>query len=127
MIPPAPGQYRDPSRGVYGITVASELAEISPQTLRLYERKGLLEPGRSPGGTRRYSDDDLARLRRVEQLVAAGINLAGIEMILNLQDDNDRLTAALRQLQPDQPHPAGAPHLPRPDDQNPHQTAHGPP
>ena len=103
MTSTAPVPYRDPSRGVYGITVASELAEISPQTLRLYERKGLLEPGRSPGGTRRYSDDDLARLRRVEQLVAAGINLAGIEMILNLQDDNDQLTAALHRLQPDQP------------------------
>lgn len=97
---PWTGPVRDPSRGVYGITVAAELAEISPQTLRLYERKGLLEPSRSPGGTRRYSEDDLTRLRRVEELVAAGVNLTGIEMILHLQDENDRLRAALVQLQP---------------------------
>ena len=71
-------------RGVYSISVASELTGIPPQTLRLYEQRGLLTPSRTEGGTRRYSEDDLKRLRRVAQLVEAGVNLAGIERILTL-------------------------------------------
>lgn len=80
--PPAPG------RGVYGISVAAELSGISVQSLRLYERQGLLTPARSAGGTRRYSGDDLVRLQRISELVAAGVNLAGIERILSLEDRN---------------------------------------
>src|ERR1700761_6755349 len=83
-----------PDHGVYGISVAAELSGIPVQSLRLYERHGLLVPGRSDGGTRRYSADDLARLRRISTLVEAGINLAGIARILNLEDDNAALTEA---------------------------------
>jgi DNA-binding transcriptional MerR regulator len=81
------------SHGVYGISVAAELSGIPVQSLRLYESHVLLTPGRSDGGTRRYSSDDLARLRRISQLVAAGVNLAGIGRILDLEDDNAALLA----------------------------------
>ena len=77
-----------PSRGVYGISVAAELSGVGEQSLRLYERHGLLNPARSEGGTRRYSTDDLARLERISDLVAAGVNLAGIARILALEDRN---------------------------------------
>jgi MerR family transcriptional regulator/heat shock protein HspR len=80
--------------GVYGISVAAELSGIPVQSLRLYERYGLLRPARSNGGTRRYSADDLARLQRISALVDAGINLAGIARILSLEDDNAALSAA---------------------------------
>ncbi|BBX39722.1 MerR family transcriptional regulator [Mycobacterium simiae] len=83
-----------PDRGVYGISVAAELSGVPVQSLRLYERHGLLAPARSQGGTRRYSADDLARLRRISTLVEAGVNLAGIARILNLEDDNAELSAA---------------------------------
>ena len=78
-------------RGVYGISVTSELSGISEQSLRLYERQGLLTPERSAGGTRRYSADDLLRLQRISELVAAGVNLVGIERILSLEDRNAAL------------------------------------
>ncbi len=78
-------------RGVYGISVASELSGISEQSLRLYERHGLLTPARSAGGTRRYSAEDLVRLQRISELVAAGVNLAGIDRILSLEDRNTLL------------------------------------
>jgi MerR family transcriptional regulator, heat shock protein HspR len=84
------------NRGVYSITVAAELSGVAVQSLRLYERHGLLTPIRSDGGTRRYSADDLARLRRISELVAAGVNLAGIGRILDLEDDNAELLAANR-------------------------------
>jgi MerR family transcriptional regulator, heat shock protein HspR len=80
--------------GVYGISVAAELSGIAMQSLRLYERYGLLTPARSDGGTRRYSADDLARLKRISALVDAGINLAGIARILDLEDGNAALSAA---------------------------------
>lgn len=78
-------------RGVYGISVAAELVGMGVQTLRLYESRGLLEPDRTEGGTRRYSADDLERLRRIGELVEAGVNLAGIAMVLDLQDENRAL------------------------------------
>ena len=78
-------------RGVYGISVAAELSGIDPQTLRLYERRGLLTPGRTDGGTRRYSDDDLERLQRINELVAQGINIAGIAQILHLEHRTSEL------------------------------------
>jgi MerR family transcriptional regulator, heat shock protein HspR len=81
------------TRGVYGISVASELSGIDPQTLRLYERRGLLSPARTDGGTRRYSDDDLDLLARISDLVAQGINIAGIAQILHLQHRNSELEA----------------------------------
>jgi len=85
----------DPGRGVYAISVAAELVGMGSQTLRLYEQRGLLEPARSAGGTRRYSSDDLERLRRIAHLVDAGLNLTGVAMVLDLQDANARLQADL--------------------------------
>ena len=79
------------ARGVYGMSVTSELTGIDPQTLRLYERRGLLTPARTDGGTRRYSDDDLDRLQRISGLVAQGINIAGIAQILHLEHRNTEL------------------------------------
>ena len=73
--------------------MASELVGMGPQNLRQYEQRGLLEPARTGGGTRLYSDDDLDRLRRISELLEAGLNLAGIAMVLDLEDDNDRLRA----------------------------------
>ncbi|MDQ1454911.1 MAG: MerR family transcriptional regulator, heat shock protein HspR [Actinomycetota bacterium] len=86
---------QDPTRGVYGISVAAELVGSGPQNLRLYERKGLLEPDRTAAGTRRYSTDDLARLRRIGQLLADGLNLAGIAVVLRLEAENARLRSDL--------------------------------
>ena len=86
-----PGPASDGTTGVYGITVAAELAGMSVQALRLYERKGLLEPARTEGGTRRYSDTDIARLRRISVLITDGINLTGIARVLGLEADNDGL------------------------------------
>jgi DNA-binding transcriptional MerR regulator len=77
---------------VYGISVTAELTGIDPQTLRLDERRGLLTPARTPGGTRRYSDDDLDRLQRITELVDAGINIAGIAQILTLEHRNAQLS-----------------------------------
>lgn len=95
--PDTPGM-PTPGQGVYGISVAAELSGIAVQSLRLYERHGLVSPARSDGGTRRYSAEDLARLRRISELVAAGINLTGIARILDLQDDNAALVAANRAM-----------------------------
>ncbi|WP_153502599.1 MerR family transcriptional regulator [Cumulibacter manganitolerans] len=75
----------DSARGVYGISVAAELVGMGVQTLRLYEARGLLEPARTEGRTRRYSADDLDRLRRIGDLLAAGLNLAGVAMVLDLE------------------------------------------
>lgn len=83
----------DPTRGVYGISVAGELVGMGAQTLRLYELRGLLEPARTDGGTRRYSEADLARLRRIGELIAAGLNLAGIGVVLELEAENAQLRA----------------------------------
>src|SRR6188472_1908098 len=78
-------------RGVYGISVAAELVGLPAATLRLYEARGLLEPARTDGGTRRYSANDLARLRRISDLLDTGVNLAGIGLLLDLQDENQQL------------------------------------
>ena len=86
------------ARGVYGISVASELSGFDPQTLRLYERRGLVTPARTDGGTRRYSDDDLDRLQRITDLVAQGVNIAGILQILNLEHRNTELESDNGQL-----------------------------
>jgi MerR family transcriptional regulator/heat shock protein HspR len=87
------------ARGVYGISVTAELTGIDPQTLRLYERRGLLTPARTPGGTRRYSDDDLDRLQRITELVDAGINIAGIAQILTLEHRNAQLASDNTELE----------------------------
>ncbi|MFW5416901.1 MerR family transcriptional regulator [Nocardiopsis sp. CNT-189] len=76
----------EPDRALYAISVAAELVGLTPAALRLYEDKGLLAPQRSAGGARRYSDNDIARLRRIAELADQGINLAGIRHILDLHD-----------------------------------------
>lgn len=92
-------------RGVYGISVASELSGFGMQALRLYEQHGLVTPARTEGGTRRYSDDDLLRLERIAELIEAGVNLVGIRRVLDLESrtgelerDNRRLEAANARL-----------------------------
>ena len=85
------GQTDDRGRGVYAISVAAELVGTGQQNLRLYERKGLLEPGRTLGGTRQYSENDLVTLRRIGELLESGLNLAGVRMVLVLEADNRRL------------------------------------
>ena len=79
------------SRGVYAISVAAELTGAGVQNLRVYERHGLVEPDRTDGGTRRYSEEDLARITRVLALLERGLNLAGVALVLRLEDDNARL------------------------------------
>jgi MerR family transcriptional regulator/heat shock protein HspR len=81
MTKPLP---RDAGRGVYGISIAAELAGLGVQTLRLYETRGLLSPDRSAGRTRRYSDDDVALLRHISELVDDGLNIAGVALVLQL-------------------------------------------
>lgn len=83
----------DAARGVYGITTAAELVGMGVQNLRAYEARGLLEPQRTTGGTRRYSVADLDRLRRIRDLLEAGLNLVGIRMVLDLEAQNTQLRA----------------------------------
>jgi MerR family transcriptional regulator/heat shock protein HspR len=80
---------------VYVISVAAELAGVHPQTLRIYERKGLLEPSRTSGGNRRYSDIDIDKLRRIQELTNAGLNLEGVRQVMALEEENERLRQAL--------------------------------
>ena len=88
------GSKRPSQDTVYVISVAAELAGMHPQTLRIYERRGLVNPGRTTGGNRRYTDADIARLRRIAQLAAEGLNLEGIRMVMRLEDE----VAELRRL-----------------------------
>jgi MerR family transcriptional regulator/heat shock protein HspR len=82
------------------ISVAAELVGMHPQTLRLYEAKGLVRPARTPGGTRLYSDADLERLRLIQRLTTElGLNLAGVEHVLRLQDELERLRARMERLE----------------------------
>lgn len=85
-------------RGVYVISVAAELAGVHPQTLRIYERKGLLDPARTGGGSRRYSERDIDRLRHINELTAAGLNLAGVKAVIDLEDEVVRLRRKLAQV-----------------------------
>jgi len=86
---------RSREHAVYVISVAAELAGMHPQTLRIYERRGLVNPARTPGGNRRYSDADIDQLRRVAELTAEGLNLEGIRRVLALEMENARLRAEL--------------------------------
>ena len=79
------------SEAVYIISVAAELGGVHPQTLRIYERRGLLDPYRTPGGTRRYSDQDLEQLGLIQELTADGVNLEGVRQILALRAEVERL------------------------------------
>jgi MerR family transcriptional regulator/heat shock protein HspR len=84
---------RSRSHGVYVISVAAELAGMHPQTLRIYERRGLVQPQRTQGGNRRYSDLDIERLRRIQDLAADGMNLEGIRRVMELEAEVERLRA----------------------------------
>ncbi len=85
-------------RGLYGISVTSELTGVPPQNLRSYEAKGLLDPERTSGGTRRYSDHDIARIERITGLLEAGLNLRGIGYVLELESETRRLRAEIERL-----------------------------
>jgi MerR family transcriptional regulator/heat shock protein HspR len=89
---------RERSRAVYVISVAAELAGVHPQTLRIYERKGLVDPARTIGGSRRYSDADIELLRRIQELTTDGLNLAGVQRVLDLETEVTRLRAELAKL-----------------------------
>jgi len=84
---------RSRSHAVYVISVAAELAGMHPQTLRIYERRGLVQPARSQGGNRRYSDVDIERLRRIQQLASEGMNLEGIRRVMALEAEVEQLRA----------------------------------
>jgi MerR family transcriptional regulator, heat shock protein HspR len=83
------------TRAVYVISVAAELAGVHPQTLRVYERKGLLDPSRTQGGSRRFSEEDLERLRHIQSLTNAGLNLEGVRRVMELEDEVERLRREL--------------------------------
>ena len=91
--------WADLDRGLFSISVAAELAGLHPQTLRIYEREGLLEPARSAGGTRRYSRRDISRLHEICALTCDGLNIAGIRRVLRLQEETRRLQEELAALQ----------------------------
>lgn len=89
---------RSHHHAVYVISVAAELAGVHPQTLRIYERKGLVEPGRTQGGSRRYSEADIALLRRIQDLTNEGLNLAGVKRVLELEAELARRQSELDEL-----------------------------
>jgi MerR family transcriptional regulator/heat shock protein HspR len=89
---------RDVNRAVYVISVAAELTGMHPQTLRIYERKGLLDPSRTEGGSRRFSDSDLAQLRHIQELTSTGLNLEGVRRVLELEAEVRQLEAELNEV-----------------------------
>ncbi len=95
---------RSQHHAVYVISVAAELAGMHPQTLRIYERRGLVQPARTEGGNRRYSDVDIDRLRRISELASEGMNLEGIRRVIQLEAEVDALRAEVTRLE----HAAGA-------------------
>ena len=90
---------RHRQQAVYVISVAAELAGMHPQTLRIYERRGLVRPARTSGGNRRYSDEDIARLRRIAELASEGMNLEGIRHVMSLEEEVMRLRQQVAELQ----------------------------
>jgi MerR family transcriptional regulator, heat shock protein HspR len=91
-------EWPDTRHGVFAISVAAELAGLHPQTLRIYEREGLVEPARSSGGTRRYSGEDVERLRFIAGLTTSGLNLAGVKRVLALESELVALRATIERL-----------------------------
>ncbi len=85
-------------RAVYIISVAAELAGMHPQTLRIYERKGLLRPARTAGNTRRYSDRDIDRLRKIQELTQRGVNLAGVKQIMEMRARLERIRSEMEEM-----------------------------
>lgn len=100
---------RSPDLPLYGISVAAQLTGVQPAMLRAYESRGLIDPYRTSGGTRRYSEDDLASVHTITTLLAAGLNLAGVSEVLRLEDETRRLRAEIEHLRGHQQHPADAP------------------
>ena len=96
--PPTPPRPRRHPHALYVISVAAELAGMHPQTLRFYERKGLVDPSRTGGGNRRYSDEDIERLRRIASLTASGLNLEGARRVLELEQELERVRAELERV-----------------------------
>ena len=97
--PPGANRGLDRKRGVFMISVAAELAEMHPQTLRMYEARGLITPQRSPKNTRLYSYEDVERLRRIQQMTAdEGLNLAGVETVLGLERELERARAEMARM-----------------------------
>lgn len=92
------GARRRSGETVYVISVAAELAGVHPQTLRIYERRGLVNPGRTSGGNRRYTEEDIKRLRRIAELAAQGMNLEGIRHVMQLEDEVAELRAEIAEL-----------------------------
>lgn len=88
-------------RAVFVISVAAELSGMHPQTLRIYERKGLIDPYRTPGGTRRYSQDDIDRLNLIQELTSKGLNLEGVKQVIELQNEVLRLRHEVASLRHD--------------------------
>jgi len=88
----------DGERGVFMISVAAELAHMHPQTLRMYEARGLIEPQRSAKNTRLYSQHDVERLRHIQQLTSTGMNLAGVEIVLEMEAEVERMRAKLERM-----------------------------
>ncbi len=89
----------DEEQGVFMISVAAELAEMHPQTLRIYEQRGLIAPKRSPKNTRLYSQRDVERLRRIQEMTAAGLNLIGVETVLALEEQVAKLKRRVEELE----------------------------
>ena len=89
---------REQARAVYVISVAAELAGVHPQTLRIYERKGLVDPARTAGGSRRYSEADIALLRRIQELTNEGLNLAGVHKVMELEAELAELRRQIEAL-----------------------------
>jgi MerR family transcriptional regulator/heat shock protein HspR len=89
----------DDEQGVFMISVAAELAEMHPQTLRMYETRGLIAPKRSPKNTRLYSRRDVERLRRIQEMTAQGLNLVGVETVLALEEQVEKLKERVRELE----------------------------
>jgi MerR family transcriptional regulator/heat shock protein HspR len=92
---------RPDERALYIISVAAELAGVHPQTLRIYERKGLIEPSRTQGRSRRYSDRDISQLRRIQELTNEGVSLAGVRKVLDLEAELERARAEIATLRAD--------------------------
>jgi len=94
-----PGKPRPDERAVFVISVAAELAGVHPQTLRIYERKGLVRPKRTAANTRRYSERDIERLRSIQELTSLGVNLAGVARVIALEEEVDQLEARIAALE----------------------------
>lgn len=95
----ASGMANEEMRSLFIISVAAELAGVHAQTLRIYERKGLIEPARTQGGSRRYSEYDIARLRRIQELTNAGVSLAGVRMVMKLEAALVQAQVRIRELE----------------------------